>query len=87
MLGWIFNRGVNVWMSGREGPIIYKEGRKKMIIGSSRVVPDGAIQVNSDDIQKWEPPFDEEITSEKKDEIMGNIRAKFESWGEIVRFR
>ena len=89
LLSWLFgNKGVKVSLIAKEGPIIYREGRRKMIIESERVRPDGAIEVYTPTINNWEAPYEQdELTHEHKLKIMCNIQAKLQRQGEkVIRF-
>ena len=87
-LGVICGVTTNPSLIAKEGPIIYREGRRKMIIESERVRPDGAIEVYTPTINNWEAPYEQdELTHEHKLKIMRNIQAKLQRQGEkVIRF-
>jgi hypothetical protein len=69
-----FLRNFRIIPLGRSG-LEYREGKKRMRINSEMLVsPDYDIVVESNSIDRWEPPHDLEcITQEKKEEIRGNV--------------
>lgn len=82
----LFNKGITVRTIGRSR-ILYKDGKKKMYVSFEWVTPDGATQVDSYSVKKWESPYQDEIITEtERQHILDNIKEELERKGLTVRF-
>ena len=67
---------------GYDGGLIYCEGSKRMLLGSTVIVKPPGMMIYPHDIRSWEPPFDDENVDEvKRDQIIGRIHSAFKFWG------
>lgn len=65
--------------------LVYTEGVKRLLINSEILASPGNIAIYKKSIQKWEPPFDNEIIDENKcNVIIENIGRAFRFKGEWI---
>lgn len=66
--------------------ILYQDGKRKMYISFEWVTPDGATQIDSYSIKRWESPYQNEIITEaEKQNILDNIKKELERKGTTVK--
>lgn len=81
-----FSKGITVRTIDRSR-ILYRDGRRKMYVSFEWVMPDGATQVDSYSVKKWESPHQNEIVTEiDKQHILNDIKKELERKGLIVKF-
>ena len=70
----ISDSGFELHIIGR-GSLLYKQGSRIMKINSELLASNFGIGIYKNSIQKWEPPFENEIISkEKRQQILNNIK-------------
>jgi len=74
----ISDKGFEIQIKNR-GSIIYKEGKKKLCVGSEWLEDSNHYWIIADSIKKWQPPFDKDIIEvDKKEQIIENIKTALE---------
>jgi Immunity protein 74 len=69
--------GFSVHWTGRAG-IEYREGEKLMLVDSELLAGENGEVIWKDSIRAWMPPFDkEQLSQEKREEILANICAAY----------
>jgi hypothetical protein len=74
----VCDEGFSVQVLLRTG-ILYREGSKRICIGSEMLASPYGIAIYPSTIKKWDPPDNEEIGTTERKTILANVRRAFAS--------